>query len=73
MKAILEFDMPEDAGEHQLALFGGGYRAVIDSALNHIRKRLKYDLDNLCEAEAELTELRKLIYDEAETLGVPLD
>ena len=43
MKAILEFDLPEEEHEHQYALAGLDALLVIDDILNEIRSALKYD------------------------------
>jgi len=42
MKAILEFDLPEDQDDHAYALAGTDALLVIDDLLNEIRTKLKY-------------------------------
>lgn len=43
MKAILEFDLPEDQHDHKYALAGCSALIVISDILNEIRSKLKYD------------------------------
>lgn len=60
MKAILEFSLPEESGEHELALLGNHYKNVIDETFTWIRTKTKYG--ELKESEyALLEELREHI------------
>jgi len=43
MKAILEFNLPEDLESHNMALNGVKYNGVIESVIDHIRQKLKYE------------------------------
>lgn len=43
MKAILEFDLPEDQHDHKYALAGCDALICISDILNEIRSKLKYD------------------------------
>jgi len=50
MKAILEFDLtdPDDQSEHRHACLGSAYRyQVIDEILQHIRAKIKYEIDGM--------------------------
>lgn len=68
MKAILEFNLPQDEVEHQLALNGANYKIALDEMDNYLRNRLKYEeLDDkvyeaLQLARNTLTELTQDIY-----------
>lgn len=42
MKAIIEFNLPEEQYEHQSALLGASALAAIDDILEEIRSKLKY-------------------------------
>lgn len=42
MKAILEFNLPEDAEEHNTALRAGQYYSTLDDLRNLVRKYNKY-------------------------------
>ena len=55
MKAILEFNLPEDREDHELALKGSHYKYVIDQVFGWIRKKEKYSGD-LTEVEYKLLE-----------------
>jgi len=43
MKAILEFDLPEDSNDHEYAVKGIEMRILISDLENEIRQKLKYD------------------------------
>ena len=63
MKAILEFNLPEDKDAHNLALNGAKYYFVIEEVLQFIRQKTKYgELPK--EQEDLLEQLRNLITDE---------
>lgn len=55
MKATLEFSLPEETEQHQLALNGWKYETAIDEYFNWIRAELKYN-DQLTEEKAEWLE-----------------
>lgn len=42
MKAILEFNLPEEQYEHQAALLGSAALLTIDDLLGEIRNKIKY-------------------------------
>lgn len=63
MKAILEYDLPTESVEHNLALNGPKYYAVIESTLNLIRQKLKYD-EITPDQEKVLEEIRDFINEE---------
>lgn len=43
MKALLEFNLPEDQHDHKYALAGTDALICIDDLLNEIRSKLKHD------------------------------
>lgn len=43
MKAILEFDLPQEQDDHAYALAGVDALLCIDDLLNEIRNKLRYD------------------------------
>lgn len=43
MKAILEFNLPDDQSEHSYALAGTDALLLIEELLSEIRNKLKYD------------------------------
>lgn len=52
MKAMLRFTLPEESEEHQTALDGWRWRAVVEELDNHLRNKLKYE--DLTEEDDEL-------------------
>lgn len=42
MKSTLEFILPEEAYEHQVALQGADWKGVVEDTLSELRDRLKY-------------------------------
>jgi len=63
MKAILEFDLPEEECEHSYALAGADALIVIDELFNEIRSCLKYDSGELkgCDYDT-LEKVRDLLF-----------
>ena len=55
MKAILEFNLPEDQPEFNLALKGGDWKHVCWEMDQYLRKRVKYD-EGLTEEQLEVYE-----------------
>jgi hypothetical protein len=43
MKAILEFTLPEEREEHEMALNGCRYKIALEEMFNYFRQRLKYE------------------------------
>lgn len=63
MKALLEFNLPEDSDSHELALKGPHYRYVIDETFSFLRRKGKYS-DSLTAKEYRLLEeIRQFIVD----------
>jgi len=55
MKAILEFNLPEDKVDFDLALKGSDWKHVCWEMDQYLRKRVKYD-DGLTEEQLEVYE-----------------
>lgn len=66
MKAILEFQLPEDNDEHFAAINGSKYRDVISSLDNKLRNKQKYQDIN----EISIEDARNLIYETLEEHGL---
>ena len=43
MKAIIEFNLPEEQSEFDLATHSLNYSVIIQDILNHLRSTIKYD------------------------------
>ena len=54
MKAVLEFSLPEEQHEHQVALDGWKWRAVVSDVADKLRSALKYDMKLTPETDAYL-------------------
>lgn len=67
MKAILEFNIPEEQNEHQVALDGWKWRAVVNDIADKLRASMKHDdtltLQTNTYVEALHEELFQLIAD----------
>lgn len=55
MKAILEFNLPEESEEHRLALDGIKYSCAVDEVFTWIRSQLKYN-DHITEDQSQILE-----------------
>lgn len=61
MKALLEFSLPEEREDHELALNGFHYKSVIDEIFTWIRQQEKYN-ETLTEDQRSLLEsLREFV------------
>ena len=70
MKATLEFCLPEEADEFQMASKAEDYYLVIWDTLQEIRKWLKYDENIDPKADEKLEKLQTFIYKELEDRGI---
>jgi len=71
MKGKLEFDLPEEDEEFNMAIKGALYRYVLQDVDNFMRDRIKYG--NLPDKDADIyEEVRKHIYDCLEHRNLPL-
>ena len=57
MKAILEFNLPEDQHDHKYALAGTDALLVISDLLNEIRSKLKYDSGQFKDCDEKTLEI----------------
>ncbi len=63
MKAILEFNLPEDSEDFDLAKNGPKYKLILDELDNYLRAKLKYEdlpddvYDELSRTREKLNEL----------------
>jgi len=69
MKAILEFDLPEDADEHRLALDGGKWASAMHALDQDLRTRVKHGEDRAVLP----SEVRKMLYDTLSEYGLSFD
>ena len=56
MKAILEFNLPEEQVLFDLAIRGAAYRDALETMRDQLRDTLKYNAMNLDEQQIELIE-----------------
>jgi len=68
MKAILEFDLPEEAAEHKLALDGGKWMSVCFALDQRLRSLEKYENRKT----VSVSEVRRLLHEEIESAGLIL-
>ena len=72
-KACITFNLPEEQDEHRLALDAGKYYSCLWELDNHLRGKVKYEADNLSEAQLEAyIEFRKMLHDFMEAAEVKL-
>lgn len=69
MKATLEFSIPEQTGEHQLALDGGRWMSVVHELDQWLRDIAKHSEDTKIEAQS----VRSKIYEILEESRLYLD
>ena len=62
MKAILEFQLPEESVEFALACASGALSGVVDEVRQHVRNRLKY-FELGAEATRELEDLQRVLHE----------
>lgn len=61
MKAILEFELPQDASEHQTAIDGWKWRMILNDVLENLRLDLKYNNNLNPETAKSLENMRAFI------------
>jgi multidrug efflux pump subunit AcrA (membrane-fusion protein) len=71
MKATLEFNLPEESEEHQLAVHGAQWRAVVSELAEELRRRLKYESLDPKSAEA-VESIRTKLFEILEDEGLRL-
>ena len=72
MKAVLEFNLPEEASDHKMALFGADYLSIIQDTLEEIRKFLKHGHKFKTPDEA-LEYIQRFIYEETNYRDIPTE
>ena len=72
MKAVLKFNLPEEQSEHQVALDGWKWKAVVSEIAESISGHLKHDDDLHDEAAKALYNLRNDIFHNIEDRGLEL-
>lgn len=72
MKAIIEFNLPEEEPEHKYALAGLDALLLINDVLNEIRAALKHDAGEFGKLDHDtLEEVRTFIFDQKEARRLP--
>lgn len=56
MKAIFQFNLPEDAQEYETTLNADKYHSIIWDFKQYLRNRTKYNTDDLTQEQYELLE-----------------
>jgi hypothetical protein len=64
MKAILEFELPDDQFEHLVAVKAMDMYALMSDTLEHIRQMIKHDQNISGEQAVALDNVREFILDE---------
>lgn len=73
MKAILEFNLPEDNDDFDMAVKGVKYFIALDEIRNRLRNILKYNSDHFNEQELELIEkAQKEFFEILEEVGIEI-
>lgn len=62
MKETLEFELPQDASEHQTAIDGWKWRMILNETLENLRHDLKYNNDLNSETVKNLESVRAFIF-----------
>jgi hypothetical protein len=63
MKALLEFSLPEESDEHQVALDGHKWRAVTSDLDTFLRNKWKYDNEESLSVADLRSKLREIVND----------
>jgi hypothetical protein len=72
MKAILEFNLPEETEEYELAMNGSHYLFALQELDNYLRSQLKYN-DSLNEEQCYIIEsIRTKLHEELNERGVTI-
>lgn len=73
MKAVLEFNLPEDQSDFDMAKNGSEYYCVLSDVLNYLRCKLKYESNNSNDYEKGLSFAREQILKELEERNLFVD
>lgn len=64
-QASLTFNLPEESDEHQMALDGWKWKAIVSAILDNLRQDLKYNVVKLTSDQQKVLEnMREFIYQE---------
>lgn len=64
-QASLTFNLPEESAEHQMALDGWKWKAIVSAILDNLRQDLKYNVVKLTSDQQKVLEnMREFIYQE---------
>ncbi len=72
MKAILEFNLPEEDAEHKMALYGADYLFILQDVLQETRKFLKHG-HKFNNADEALEYIQQFIYEETSFRNIPTE
>jgi hypothetical protein len=73
MKSILEFNLPEEAEDLQLALNGSKYMSAVHELDQELRSKIKYAPDNQPELVTETyNEIRNKLWEIVNSYGLEL-
>lgn len=74
MTAQLIFNLPEESAEHQMALDGWKWKAIVSAILDNLRQDLKYNVENLTDDQQRVLEnMRGYIYQRLTEENLSLD
>lgn len=74
MTAQLTFNLPEESTEHQMALDGWKWKAIVSAVLDNLRQDLKYNVENLTPDQHKVLEnMRGFIYQSLTEENLSLD
>ena len=63
MKTTIEFDLPDDREDFDIAIKANAYRACLSDTLSMVRDKLKYDPPKGKDARGFLEDLKSFIVD----------
>ncbi len=67
MTAQLTFNLPEESAEHQMALDGWKWKAIVSAILDNLRQDLKHNTEKLSSDQLKILEkMRELVVNMAE-------
>lgn len=73
MKAILEFNLPEDEDSHKMAIKAPDMHSVLYGIDQWLREKLKYGHSDIKDADDALEKVREELHDLLKSHGIDLD
>ena len=70
MKAILEFDLPEETTDHSDAINGFKYKLIIANLDEHLRQELKYNDKLSAESQKAFASIREFLWSQIDQRGL---